>query len=456
MSWFKRIKSILDKEPELWLAYLHGQKYDELAHLSEGKRKYRGRFTRFSIWIFLLLAQTKLRFKPLNKKSKFLVYAGTVNQKNSLQQTILALRRNNQTVVALAPKKILNRSELKSKVFTIKTYGFYEVIKSFFILTLRFNSLRKQLKNKSINLIKNDLNVFLNIYDELVYFERLLREVEPIYVIVSNDHNASNRALLALARESGIKTAYMQHASVSNLFPTINVDYAFLDGEFSLNVYRNCENNIVSDIVKIKERKVFLSGQKKYLGKIKRENKVKLGIAINALDSSENIADLISYLHSSGVPLKIRWHPGLSKRKIKELSFIFRKYKIEVSDPFKESLVNFFSDINCLISGNSSIHLEAALSDVVPIYYEITPSGISDYYGYAENGLAKRCFSLKDISETVRKVIDGLETLDLEAVRLYSSTYSTEWEGNEGELVAQTLIKLSDKKKPPLEPIDFD
>lgn len=453
MKWLKRIKTILDKEPELWLAYLHGQKYDKLTHLSEDKKKYSGLFTRFAIWIFLLLRQTRFRFKPSNKKCKFLVYAGTVNQKNSLEQTILALRRNDQVVCALAPKKILNKSDVKDKVFIIKTYGFWEMLKSFLVLISRFNSLRKQLKNKNRNLVKNDLNVFLNIYDELVYFERLLREVNPDCVIVANDHNGSNRSLLALARESGIKTAYMQHASVSNLFPAINFDYTFLDGAFSLNTYRDCESNFQVGIRKIENRKVFLSGQKKFLKKLDKNTNTKIGVALNALDSVEESIKLVNYLSVSGFQIKLRWHPGLSKRVVLELKKSLKEYEIEVSDPKKESLTDFFSSIKFLVAGNSSIHLEAALSNVMPIYYEISKTEISDYYLYVENKLARKCTSFQDIKDTISLASNENERVNIKSVQFYSSTYSTEWEGKEGELVAQILIGLSENSSLPIKAV---
>ena len=58
---------------------------------------------------------------------------------------------------------------------------------------------------------------------------------------MSNDHSPANRALLLVAKSKGIKTVYMQHASVSNLFPVLDFDYSFLDGVNAYNIYKEIE-----------------------------------------------------------------------------------------------------------------------------------------------------------------------------------------------------------------------
>lgn len=453
MGWFKRVNEVVNGESEIWLAYLHGQKYEELKHLSESHKKYKGAFTRFSIWLYLLIKQTSLRFKPNKKKCKFLIYSGTINQKNAIEQTVEALRNRNQSICCIAPNGMLSKSDLTSQTYMIKTYGILELFKSLFLLAFRFNALRKQLKEKSKNLIRNDFNVFLNVYSELVYFDKLLSMTEPQYVVVSNDHSEPNRALLALARYKKIKTVYMQHASVSKLFPALNVDYAFLDGNFSLNIYRNCEENFKVGTKKIENRKIFLSGQKKKLQVLTKNVDMKVGIALNALDSVEESMELVGYIMKSGFQLKLRWHPGLSKRIIVDLRKKLEEYGVEISDPKDESLIEFFSNIKFLIAGNSSIHLEAALSGVVPIYFEISKTGITDYYLYVENGLADKCNSLEDIKEVLEKISKKDRYINAESVQFYSSTYSTEWEGKEGDLVAETLIGLSKNQEVPIEPV---
>jgi hypothetical protein len=453
MDWLKKVENVLEQESEVWLAYLHGQKYEDLAHLSASKNKYSGFFIRLCIWLYSITKQTRIRYNPSNSKCKFLIYAGTVNQKNSLNQTLLSLRSKGESVCAIAPKKILSKKNIIDKNYLVKNLGLLEFFKSILLFSIRFLSLRSQLKKKNSKLFKNKLNVFLNVYNELVYFERLLKETNPDYVIVSNDHNAANRVILALARNSGIKTVYMQHASVSKLFPALNVNYAFLDGEFALNIYRQCEHNLPNKNFLIENREAFLSGQKKKLEKVRGVKKHKIGVALNSLDSIKDMVKLIENLSLLNIPIKVRWHPGLSKKTIKELIDKIDKYKVELSDPKADSLKYFFSDMKCLISGNSSIHLEAALSDVFPIYYEVTPSDLKDYYGYVENRLARNCSSLVDLNKVIKEAMSGVESVNVSAIKFYSSTYSTRWEGQEGELVAETMIRLSKDQSPELKPV---
>lgn len=81
----------------------------------------------------------------------------------------------------------------------------------------------------------------------------------------------------------------MQHASVSELFPRLVFDYAFLDGRAALNLYSRIEEKCPaqSDLMDI-QTMIFLTGQKK---KIIRESKTRqtfiVGIGVTTIDDSE-------------------------------------------------------------------------------------------------------------------------------------------------------------------------
>src|SRR5690606_38668060 len=101
----------------------------------------------------------------------------------------------------------------------------------------------------------------------------------------------------------------------------------------------------------------------------------------------------------------------------------------------------FMDLLHCLIAGNSSIHLEAALLGIQPIYHEITAGEMSDYYGFVCHGLVKQAQTLDDLMAAVKN--SGQSTgPDQNAVRYYSATYGTQWYGREGDLVAESLIQL--------------
>lgn len=447
MGWWKRINCVLKKEPETWLAYINGQQYQNIKHLQEAEPRFKGGFLRFLIWGYTLLRQTRLVFSPKSSTCKYLVFAGTRNQKNALDPTIDALRDEGQEVLAITPAIWLTQEDIAKKRYQPINYGPIELVKSLMVLVVRFFPVYRQLKYIDSTLIQKHLDTFCYPHRSLVYFDRLLASVSPKYVIVSNDHNADNRALLALARGRGIKTVYMQHASVSDLFPALNVDYAFLDGLAALETYRRCACSHPPKDPPSTERAVFLSGQKKGVTSTHTNQKLAVGLALNVLDKTEDVQTLLQHLCVAELPIKVRWHPGLGTRAVNSLLQAIKPYPIQYSDPNKESISSFLASIQCLIAGNSSIHLEAALCGVVPIYYEITPLDKPDYYGYVKHGLA---LSVQDMSMLKQQLIDIVEDriqLEPSSVQYYSATFGTEWEDKEGELVAKTLTAL-DRKQP--------
>lgn len=452
MGWLKRIKVVLEEEPETWLAYIYGQQFENLRHLRDSEPKYKGWYFRLAIWLYILLRSVKINPRSLRVECEYLVFAGTINQKNSLKSTLSELKKRDVSVCAIAPKKILSQKEIENKEYETMAYSYLAVMKSIFLCSLRAKRLRDLLQGKNKLLTKNRLDTFLNVYDALVYFDTLLTKVKPKTVIVSNDHNTLNRALLALARHAGIKTVYMQHASVSNLFPALNVDYAFLDGQSALETYRQCENNCPVTSPLIKNRKVFLTGQKKELvtDLPRAEGLLTVGVALNALDSLAGIKTLINNLRNNNLKVRLRWHPGFSSRKVRDLKRTLSDYEVDFSDPKTESLGDFFSNIRCMIAGNSSIHLEAALCHVLPIDYEIGKQNVDDYYGYVRNGVSVEAKTTNNLIECIRRVESGELIVNKAAARFYSSTIGTPWEGREGHLVAETLISLRTNSNTPI------
>ncbi|MFV1467696.1 hypothetical protein VBY75_08450 [Idiomarina sp. HB] len=450
MSWLRRINSVLKKEPETWLAYLHGQKFDSLQHLKEAQTKHKGRFIRILVWFLVSIKKTRLKYSPQKIHCEYLAYAGTRNQKNSLDKTIEYLRCKGHKVSVIAPEEILTEEETIEKGYFAIHHSPLELLKSLLLLFLRFRKLRAQLKNKNRKLISERLDNFLKVYNYLVYFDRLLSDTDVKMVIVSNDHNLQNRSFLALARSYNIKTIYMQHASVSNLFPALNVDYAFLDGLSALETYRECEKNYPSTDPPKAKRQVYLSGQKKYLKLSTISDVDRVGLALNSLDSLDDAQKLISFLAAKNYEIKLRWHPSLSGNAIERMYSRFEGFEIMYSNPREESLIEFFSSVSCLIAGNSSIHLEAALCNLLPIYYEITDSEIPDYYSYVKNGIAIRANDFIDIYNIIKKFCISGSPIDNKKIQYYSSTFGTEWENREGELVAEVISNITNNLTPPI------
>ncbi|WP_150112632.1 hypothetical protein [Marinobacter nitratireducens] len=400
--------------------------------------------------IFLYQALNCTGFRaslPLKgRATSFLFFAGTVNQRRSLQTTLRALVSAGKDTVAVATKSAMNTEEEGGQYVKLALRP-VDLVLVLVLLIRRGPRLYRELKKLHPAALNWYFNCFCEAYIYLVYFYRLLRLAKPEYVVTANDHNVSNRCFLAVAHYLGIKTVYMQHASVSPLFPALSVDYAFLDGLYAFKMYQQCETNRHADAPYLhRETTVFFSGQKKPITRCRRSGEPVVGVALNLLDHQENAIAFIQSLVEAGLMVRLRWHPSLSERHVRAYLEAFENHdQVSISDARSESVSAFLSSVSCLVAGNSSIHLEAALAGVKPIYYEVTSSDIPDYYGFVRQGLASEASSTDQVVSIAKSDHDTYLP-DPDAVRYYSSTYLTEWDGHEGELVADVLMRLESEQ----------
>jgi hypothetical protein len=451
MLWLKDIQSILAKQPENWLAYLLGQQRHNLPHLKGEKLMWRGAaFTFLRALTFNIRNVSIICREARYKNIKYYIFADTQNQLNSLDTTVSSLLSKGEIVYGVADRRII-RNKFHRSVYNPFRLTLEDAINSTILLSARFNFLYALVKAEYADSKDSCLRTFFSCYPYLVFFYRDLRERKPQFVIVSNDHNVSTRCLLAISHHLGIKTVYLQHASVSNLFPALCVNYAFLDGQCALDIYRDCELNQPKELQELPSTIVILSGQKKSLSRTKSIRSAGVGIALNKLDDVSQAIHLTNFLTGLGFEVYVRCHPGLGKQGVlairESLKIINNAF---LSEPSVDPLSSFFERIGWLVAGNSSIHLEAALSNVVPIYFEFGSPLIPDYYGYVRRGLSKKMETYEDLVGILQERKRCATQRDIEAVRFYSQTFRTQWEGREGELVAECLFQIASGSKVPL------
>lgn len=442
MGWYKHINSILKDEPETWLAYLYGQQFENFSAIHNRKPLFRG----FALQLFKFICHILKNMRLSNSGVEiegvdYLIFANTDNQLAALKTTINALHNRNKSLAVLVGKRQLDTKGVDKAYCTI-WFNLKDVYRAFRLLLSRGPRLYFSFKRVNAEIVKFHFNEFCKVYIYLVYFLRVLGSSQPKYVIVANDHSVSNRSILAVAHFLGIKTVYLQHASVSSLFPALRVNYAFLDGQSALDTYRLCERNQPQSGFSAPFPKIILSGQKKYIARSKKLDSMPIGVAINTLDDYAMVTKFVCTLLKAGKEVRLRWHPAQSQEEQGFLQRALAEQKnISFSNPRKESVSDFFSEIEWLVAANTSIHLEAVLAGVSSIYYEFGQPDKPDYYGYVRNGLAKSANSV----EEVISLIEGVElnnSSNIDAVRYYSATYMTAWDGKEGELVADCLCRL--------------
>lgn len=251
---------------------------------------------------------------------------------------------------------------------------------------------------------------------------------------LSSDQGEFHRCLLLNAKDVDVKTIYVQHASVAKGFPKLIASYSFLDGQESLDKYLEAGKP---------EGEVYLSGGvrfdpifQQYSTKHIEEVKT-IGIAINMLDDFGKVKCLCGFLLGQGYKLALRPHPRYGSLDTAWLA----ENAIAYSDPIAESSFDFISNIDLMISNESSIHLDAAMMQCPSILYNFSTHSILDHYAYIKSGLVKVAYSEAQLIELIRNpkaLLPAIETL-----QFYNASCGTQLEGHLGKAIADFIHAIA-------------
>lgn len=362
--------------------------------------------------------------KPERLQGKIWLYVVSQNNYDSLKFVADSLPE--AVMVAGQNKEIgkyneqVERISLKSKIF----YYF-----KFLPLLVNFYSQNRE----------STVRFFDILYDAVGFYEiylNKLRKFNPNCIIFANDHTPDARAMLLAAKTLGIKTVYIQHASVSKIFPPLQFDLNLLEGEDSLEKY-NAYGPVFG--------KVELIGMPKADAYTKYRNKnsdIKtIGIGANLMDLTEEIREVLIGLIQAFPNIKfiLRPHP----RDKRNFNFINQLgSQVSISDGRQVPTFEFLQQIDLLIAGNSGIHLEAVLLNVWSIYYNFNPKeNFQDYYGYVANGLSDPAPSLKSLCEKINQNLHHKPDVFPRA-KYYNATINTEWDGRSSELAIKHIKSI--------------
>jgi hypothetical protein len=227
-------------------------------------------------------------------------------------------------------------------------------------------------------------------------FVALLHANEPACIFISNDHYPDSRALILAARKLGIKCIYIQHASVSSLFPPMKASHALLYGEYSEKIYRQIGNTEAS-IIPVGNHKFDAYREciqnKKFTGRI--------GVAFNKLDPIKEVVAVCEHLakHFPADSIILRPHPA-EKRQL-DAAF-------PISRADRENSLEFLKGIDVLVAGNSNILLEAASMNVhaCQIQFGAGVKSFVDYYGFIRTGVAKEIKSKEELVAVISAIFE--------------------------------------------------
>lgn len=355
------------------------------------------------------------KFKPLPPKYKGILFFGvSLNNQRSLNPIVehldpeeyIYLKRHNKDV----NKRCALWKSLPYLPSLIRTY--------------------RKSDGQTKKLIKKFFTRLWITYGYYQMAEEYLKHYQVKVLVLSSDQGEFHRCLLLRAKELGIKTIYVQHASVAKGFPKLIASYSFLDGQESLEKYLYAGQP---------EGKVYLSGGVRFdpvfqKHKPKTTEKVStIGIAINMLDDFEKVKAICNSILIHSYHLIIRPHPRYGKL---DTNWISNK-GIGFSDPKIETSFDFIDNVDLMVSNESSIHLDAAMMRCPTIVYNLSNNPVLDYYSYIKMGLTPLAENEQQLFEMLKYPKELLPTVD--KLQYNNASIGTPFESSIGQVIADFI-----------------
>lgn len=242
----------------------------------------------------------------------------------------------------------------------------------------------------------------------------------PELIVFANDHCVWQRAILKECIKRGVRTAYVQHAMVSDAFPSLEFDYSFLDGTKAFRAYGEKSSG-----------QAFILGATRYphLQPKVKIRKNYLVLCFNTVDSWDFIQELVMQAKLlTERRVVVRPHPR--DPRASQIKLLVEGVGIHFSDPSIESAVELFERSNCLLAGVSGVHLDAALAGCIP--FTLKHWG-DDYYGFIDAGLVTEISSIYEVDR-----FKSAKSLN-EAVKSFDARSGTRGLPSVSKLIASVL-----------------
>jgi hypothetical protein len=405
--------------------------------LGENLYKYNSKLeTLYVFRAFITLVYNCLKLKSIKKndsirkKYKQIVYVETINQKNALIDVYDSISDKKETLFILNNK--LNVNGFDSIFFNTRKQFFLSLFYFFKALSISKNYIREN--NNKINGTHVLVNLSLLLAANKI-LQGYIQETGCNKVILSNDHNLIPISLLLISKRLKVTSYYIQHASVSPAFPKLLPDVALLEGQQAIDVYTKIGNL---------SKKIHLVGIARldgFLGSNKSNYSEELivGFCLKPFYSKELINLIINTVLSIKKVKKIilRPHPG------DDLNFynpFLTTNSIEISNSKIERPHDYLKKVGVIISGESSIIIEAALMKI-KTYYINDQVACFDLYGYIKNGITTFIENVEDLPQYIEQLEENEITQQYENSKYYCSTVNTEYENHSKELILKKLLE---------------
>lgn len=216
----------------------------------------------------------------------------------------------------------------------------------------------------------------------------------------ANDHSPSPVAFRDICNATNIKTFYIQHSFINDLWPKLQYTFAILESEYSQMMHidrigSTCKTFVLGNFYTVGKSRAI-----KHIEKIKN-----IGIAVDRFTLEIKLKMLlkqlfISYPHCTIV---LRQHPAIAisnfRKSIRAESY---RNRIIFNDGSSFNMDTFTEQIDVLIAGNSNILLEVLLMGVPSLYCSKLDELFYDHYGFVRNDI----ISELDISAPIESQIE--------------------------------------------------
>jgi hypothetical protein len=257
---------------------------------------------------------------------------------------------------------------------------------------------------------------------------------KPRLLVILTDHQMVARDMVKSAKKSGVKTLYMQHASVTEKFPPLIMDYAFLEGEDAKDKYLKIGNGHTNSIIE-------LVGILK-LNKISTEEHAidNVGLCTNEFDDI-TIADRLIASLKKDFTVTLRPHPGDSL--YNEWRELTNKHGIMFSDSRSQKPADFLSSVNCVVSYNCGIITESLMLNKPTFSFQLSKKHF-DHYGFLEHNIVDHYTNAAELVSELKKIRNIPNSISWkERVKYYCDTIGTPYEGRSAELVKELFVKYN-------------
>lgn len=292
----------------------------------------------------------------------------------------------------------LKPTVLGDKVENVKTHRF----KSKFFYSLPFIIYLPYILLDRLN--RRDLILLHKAFGLTSLFSSLLIKQRPRLVVFANDHIPDARSFILACKNAGVKTAYIQHGSVSKYFPPLEFDLALLESQYSKDIYTsNKKSNSRIELIGIPKLD-------KEIKQIRQRSSIKtIGIAINQNDDLQKVEKLVEALIHNDYKVILRKHPA----DIRKVASLF-----DIQDGNSMSVFDFIHGSDFIVASDSSIHVEANSLKCRSIYFKLHDNANKyDYYNFVKNDFV-------DEALTVSQVLDRINRFNYKSFDFFSKRLS--------------------------------